>query len=415
MSILRARDFRLLWLSETVSMVGSAASVVLIPLAAIALGASPTVLGVLTACAWLPTAVLALPAGAWVDQTSRRTVMLAANLASAAVFATIPAAAWLGVLTLAHLVVAALAGGVAAVFFRLAFQAYLPTVVPSDRLVAANAWVGKSEAASELVGPSAAGVLAQVFTAAAAVVLDAASFVFAAACLWRIRTPENPQDRRSNEGLGKRIRDGLQFVFADPFLRPITVFVTLVNLTQAAMQTLLVAFLVSTVGVSAGVAGVLMAGMGAGGLLGAQLVDKAAARFGTARTMLWGEVATVPFAVAIPLTAAGPRLALFVVGLLGVFAGLTAGSIVARSFRQGYVPRNMLGGTGATMTVFGRGAIPVGALAGGALATAIGIRPALWVACAALLAPVLVLVFSPIRGRRDLPTRAGDAEKPAAV
>jgi predicted MFS family arabinose efflux permease len=145
--------------------------------------------------------------------------------------------------------------------------------------------------------------------------------------------------------------------------------------------------------------------MGAGGLVGALLAAPLADRFGTARALLGVEAVTVPFGLLIPLTGAGPRLALFPIGLTVMFAGVTAGSIIARSFRQQYVPDDMLARTGATMTVLAFGAIPVGALAGGWLASTVGIRDALWLLCAALLLPVLVLVYSPIRHRRDLPVR----------
>lgn len=411
-SMLRLHDFLLLWTGETASMIGSAATVVALPLVAITvLDASPLVLGVLTACAWLPWPLLVLPAGAWIDQAGRRKVMLAGNLVSAAVFATVPVAAWAGVLSVAQLVAVTLAGGAARVFLSLAFQAYVPTVVPRAKLGPANSWIGASEATSEVAGPGLAGLLAALFTAVAGVAVDAATFVFSAVCLWRIRATEAIAERRSNDGLLARIGAGFRYTLGDRWLRTIAAYVALVNLTQAAVQTLLVVFLVSTVGVSGGTAGLLMASMGVGGLLGARLAVPAGKRFGTARTLLWGEAFTVPFALLMPAVADGLWIGLFAIGMIVVFAGLSAGSILARSFRQGYVPDAMLGRSAATMALFGRGAIPVGALAGGWLASTVGVHLALRTACIAMLVPVLVLLVSPIRGVRDLPVAA--AEEPA--
>src|SRR5690349_3076743 len=92
-ALLRDRDFRLLWVGETVSQAGSAMTVVALPLVAITvLDASPLVLGVLTACAWLPSLLISLPAGAWVDQVGRRSVMQAANVAAAVLFVSVPVA-----------------------------------------------------------------------------------------------------------------------------------------------------------------------------------------------------------------------------------------------------------------------------------------------------------------------------------
>jgi MFS family permease len=401
---LRHPDFRLLWAGETVSQAGSAMTVVALPLVAITiLDASPIVLGLLTASAWLPSLLISLPAGAWVDQTGRRAVMQAANIASAALFVSVPVAAWSGALTVAHLAAVAFAGGVARVFFRTAFQAYVPTVVPKSRLTAANSWLSGSESASEVVGPSLAGLLAQAFGAVSAVLLDGLSFLVSAICLSRIQTAEPAGRHRDNAGLLARIRAGVRYVFSDRYLRTTALFASFGNLTQAAVQTLLLVFLVRTVEQPVGTAGLLLAGMGAGGLAGAVLAARIADRFGTARALLWSEAVTVPFGLLIPLTGPGPRLALFPIGLTVMFAGVTAGSIIARGWRQGYVPDGMLARTGATMTVLALGAIPFGALAGGWLASTIGIRDALWILCAALLLPVLVL--SPLRGRRDLPTR----------
>jgi predicted MFS family arabinose efflux permease len=402
--LLGDRDFRLLWVGETVSQAGSAMTVVALPLVAITvLDASPIVLGLLTACAWLPSLLISLPAGAWVDQAGRRAVMQAANVASAALFISVPVAAWIGALTVAHLAAVAFAGGIARVFFRTALQAYVPTVVPKARLTAANSWLSGSESASEVVGPGLAGLLAQAFGAVSAVLLDGLSFLASAICLSRIQTTEPAGRHRDNTGLLARIRAGVRYVFSDRYLRTTAMFASLGNLTQAAVQTLLLVFLIRTLGQPAGAAGLLMAGMGAGGLVGALLAARAADRFGTARALLWGEAITVPFGLLIPLTYSGSRLVLFPIGLTVMFAGVTAGSIIARGWRQGYVPDAMLARTGATVTVLALGAIPVGALAGGLLAATLGIRNALWILCTALLLPVLVLY--PIRGRRDLPTR----------
>jgi MFS family permease len=92
-ALLRDPNFRLLWAGETVSQVGSAMTVVALPFVAITvLNASPFVLGLLTACAWLPSLLVSLPAGAWVDQVGRKPVMQAANIVSAALLVSVPVA-----------------------------------------------------------------------------------------------------------------------------------------------------------------------------------------------------------------------------------------------------------------------------------------------------------------------------------
>ncbi|MGV9325786.1 MFS transporter [Streptosporangium sandarakinum] len=204
---LRTRDFRLLWIGETTSMLGSAVAGVALPLVAVVtLRAGTFSVGLLTAAAWLPWLLVGLPAGAWVDRLPKRPVMLACNTVSMAVFASVPVAAWSGALTMAHLLAAATAGGVAKVFFTLAYRAYLPTLVGGERLLAANTRLQGSESAAQVAGPGLAGLLAQGFGAVSGVLADAVSFGVAVLCLRSIRTRETSRDGAASEA---RPRDGM--------------------------------------------------------------------------------------------------------------------------------------------------------------------------------------------------------------
>jgi hypothetical protein len=129
-SLLWQHDFRLLWFGETVSKCGSEATAVALPLVAVStLRAGPFAVGVLTAATWLPWLLVSLPAGAWVDRFTRRPIMVSCNVVSAVLFGSVPVTAWVGLLGVAHLLAVAFCAGVAKVFFRTAYRAYLPTVV----------------------------------------------------------------------------------------------------------------------------------------------------------------------------------------------------------------------------------------------------------------------------------------------
>jgi MFS family permease len=128
--LLRQRNFRLLWIGETISGAGSAMAVVGIPLLAVTvLRASTFAVAALTAAAYLPWLVLGLPAGAWVDRLPTRPLMIACDVISALLYATLPAAAWLSVLSTGQVVLVALLAGAANVFFAVAYQVCLPSVV----------------------------------------------------------------------------------------------------------------------------------------------------------------------------------------------------------------------------------------------------------------------------------------------
>jgi MFS family permease len=128
--LLRQRSFRLLWTGETISQLGNAMALVGVPLVAVTvLHASTFAVGVLAAAAWLPWLVIGLPAGAWVDRWPARRVMIACDVISAGLYASVPITAWAGALTTGLLIAVQLAGGAASVLFMTAYQVYLPSIV----------------------------------------------------------------------------------------------------------------------------------------------------------------------------------------------------------------------------------------------------------------------------------------------
>lgn len=191
--LLRQRSFRLLWIGETVSAVGNAMAIVGVPLLAVTvLKASTFAVSTLTAAAYLPWLVVGLPAGVWVDRLSCRPLMVACDIASMLLYATLPAAAWLGVLTIWQVGAVALLAGIANVFFATAYQVYLPSLVTAAELIEGNAKLQGSASAAGIGGRGAAGLAAQAVGAAAALLFNAASFVVSAACLLSIRAEPAP-------------------------------------------------------------------------------------------------------------------------------------------------------------------------------------------------------------------------------
>lgn len=404
--LLRDRDFRLLWIGETTSRFGSAVTSVALPLVAvITLHASTFEVAALTSAAWLPWLLVGLPAGAWVDRFPRRPVMLASDAVSALAFASVPLAAALGLLTVGQLFVVAAVGGTASVFFSTAYFVFLPSIVNRDSLVEGNAKLQGSESAAGIAGPGLAGVVAQVFGAALGLLADAVSFVVSAACLLMIRSREaQPAEPKRGTTLRREIAAGLRFVGNDRVLLVFTISGAIANLTETAYSSIEIPFLVRTVGLNSGTVGALLIAAGVGGVLGALIAGRVARRVGTARASVFSIAFTAPFALLIPLTGPGPRLVLFVVGLLLPSVGLLVYNVVVSSFRQVYCPPELLGRVAATMRFVLFGTIPLGGLLGGILGTAIGLRPALWILTCAGLLPAMVLVASPLRHLRNLPT-----------
>ncbi|WP_433830028.1 MFS transporter [Actinoplanes sp. CA-015351] len=166
---------------------------------------------------------------------------------------------------------------------------------------------------------------------------------------------------------------------------------------------LLVVFLVREVGVNPGVVGGLIAAISCGGVVGAVVATQLARRIGTARAMLICEGASVPFGSVIPMTGPGAGLTLLAVGGLVIGIGVVAGNVVKGAFRQQYTPPELLGRTLVSMQFLNLGAVPVGALIAGSLASALGVRPALWCMTSGLALSGLILLSGPMKSRRDLP------------
>ena len=409
--LLREHDFRLLWIGETTSALGTTVSHLALPLVAVVtLQVSTFQVSVLTAASWVPWLVVGLPAGAWVDRLPRRPVMLVCNAASFTLLLSVPIAAWMGMLTFGHLLAVALLTGVASVFFSTAYQVYLPSTVTAEHLMEANAKLQGSESAAQVAGPSLAGLLAQVAGAVTGLAADALSFAVSSICLLRIRAREEPAaTTRRPSTLLEEIGDGLRFLRADPYLRVLTVFGALSNLALTGYQAILVVFLIREVGVSPAVVGLLLSGMSVGGVIGAAGATAIARRFGTARGLLLSEICTVPFGLLIPLTAPGPRLLLVVLGGLAIGAGIVSGNVIKTGFRQSYCPRHILGRVTVSMQFLNYGTIPLGALLGGVLATTIGLRSTLWIMLGGLVLSTLVLLVGPLRHGRDFPARPAGA------
>ena len=196
-SLLWHRNFRLLWIGETISGAGSSMAAIGVPLLAVtALRASTFAVSTLTAAAYLPWLVIGLPVGAWVDRLATRPLMIACDLISALLYASLPVAAWLGVLDIGQVVAAALLAGAANVFFATAYQVYLPSLVTAADLVEGNAKLQGGAQVASIGGRGLAGLAAEAIGAAPALLFNSASFLVSAACLLRIRPLRPPRQTR---------------------------------------------------------------------------------------------------------------------------------------------------------------------------------------------------------------------------
>jgi MFS family permease len=411
----RHRDFALLWGGQTISEVGSAVSLVVLPLIAVVyLHASGLAVGALAAVQWAPWLLIGLPAGVWVDRSRKRPLMIGCDVVRALAIASVPLAAAFGTLHMFQLYVAGAVAGVATVVFEVAYQAYLPALLPSADLQEANAKLQGSQAVAQLAGPGLGGVLVQLVRAPYALVVDAASYVLSVAGLLAIRADE-PRPATVERHLRREIAEGGRYVLADPLLRVMTISPAIGNFFFTGFEAIVVLFLVRSVHLAPGSVGLLIGIGSLGSVVGAVVARPLGRRFGTARALMYGIVLTTPFGLLIPLTTRGAGLGIFVASTVLMFAGILVYNVTISAFRQAYCPPRLLGRVVASMRFVLFGTMPLGALAGGALADAVGPRSAAWILLAGNVLGGLVLCMSPLPRLRDLPARPVGLAEPRAA
>jgi MFS family permease len=184
----RNGDFVRLWGAQSISQLGSQVSQLALPLVAvIALHAPAFRVALLGTVEMLPFLLFALPAGAWVDRLARRPILVAADAGRALALGSVPLAAVLGHVTIWQLYAVGFATGTLTVFFDVAYQSYLPSLVAREQLVEGNSKLELSRSGAQIAGPGLAGLLVGAITAPYAVAVDAVSFVWSALLVGRIR------------------------------------------------------------------------------------------------------------------------------------------------------------------------------------------------------------------------------------
>ncbi|MFF5496837.1 MFS transporter [Streptomyces aquilus] len=405
-SLWRERPFLLTWASSAVSQVGDRVSEVAVPLIAVTvLDASAGEVAWLTALAWAPN-LLGMLLGAWVDgRAGKRRLIIGCDVFRAAVLLTLPAAWLWGTLTTAHLFAVVLLCGVAGVVAGCAFTPLFTWLLPRSSYVDANSKFSAARSASFIAGPALGGGLVQAVTAPVAVVVDAVSFLGSALLLRRVRVEEPVPDRRNRRGVWHGARQGLVFVLRHPVLRASLGCTTTVNFfTFLTGSGLVVLYADRELRLPPGVIGLTL-GIGASGsLVGALLAPRVSRRIGIGRAAAVGSVLfPAPFALVVvadgPLWARAGVLggAQFLIGLGVMLFDVNLNSLMAAAIPGGMRSRV----TGAYSTV-NYGIRPLGAVAGGALATGLGLRTTFVVAAVGGMLSLLWLLPSPIPGIRGL-------------
>ena len=404
-SLWRHRDFLLLWLGQSVSRIGDQFTGLAIPvIAAFMLGAGPTEMGFLGAAGTFPFPLFGLLVGVWVDRRSRRSVLVLSDLGRGAIIATIAILGLAALLKLAYLYLFAFLIGILTVFFDVAYQAYLPSLVDRKQLVDANSKLETSNSLAATGGPAVAGAVIQVLKASAALVIDAASFFFSAATLFAIRGREPTGDVAQSRSVLADVREGLAVVFGDLRLRHIAACTAWSNFfSSAVFAALLILYLKDGLGFDPLALGLLFGISSIGGVVGAFVASSVAGRIGVGPAIILGAVLFGFPLLPLPFVS-GPLVFPAIASMLLIaFLGNLIYNINQVSFRQAIVPARLQGRLNATMRTIVWGTLPLGALTGGVLGEVLGLRNAILVALAGGAFAFLWVLFSPVRDVKTMP------------
>jgi MFS family permease len=377
-----------------------------LPLVAISIvKASTFEVAALSTVEFLPFTLFSLPAGVWVDRLRRRPILILCDWGRAFALATIPLAYWLSALTIWHLYAVGFVVGTLTVFFDIAYQSYLPSLVQRDQIPEGNAKLTASSSGASVGGPGLAGVLIAVTTAPFAVLLDALSFIASALFVTRIAQRENVRDatQEQRRSMWHDIREGLRYVLKHPYMRPALFFVAISNFFTTGLFALMIVYGVRRLGLSAAQIGLSFSIGNVGWLVGALTATRISVRFGIGPTLVgaaalggWGFL-LIPLAPASSMAIPFISTALFVFGICAVVT-----NIVAISLSQAVTPDRLLGRMTASRRFAVFGVMPLGSLTAGALGSSSGLHTAIWICAVGASVAFLPMVLSPVRSVRTL-------------
>jgi MFS family permease len=407
-----SREFRRLWGSLTITSFGAQVTNLALPLtAAVLLHATPMQMGILVALETLPFALVSLHAGVLLDRMRKLPVVVFSDVTRGLALLVIPLAAFTDVLSVEVLYVVGFFCGVQNVVGGAAHQVLIAQLAGRKRLVEANAKISLGETSSALVGPGLAGALIQLVTAPFAILIDACAFLFSALLLRRLRVPHDVAHPGPRASVTAEIVEGLKLVWHNRTLLGLAWIAGLWQVLHHMQLAVLVLFATRELALSPGAIGLAYMFGGLGCILAAATAERLSKRHGVGPVILLGLMLTVVGWVAYGLIG-GPvwfaTIALGLAMLMFDFGGVLWG-INYLALRQAITPDRLLGRMTATMRFLTVAAAPLGSLAGGALASIVGLRATLMViGVLGVVLAAAAVAWSPVRRHRVLPSVGGD-------
>jgi len=394
-----------LWMGETVEWFGGQITALALPTVAILfLNAGPFEMGLLGALNTIAYPILGLFVGVLADRWRRRPMMVWANIGQVIALGSIPLGFMFRMLSLNQLFAVALVMSVTTVFFVIAYQSYLPTLVDREDLVEGNAKLETSSSASLVFGPALGGLLIQIVGAAQSIIFDALSTLVAALAIQSIKQPEVITSA-PKRAFFKELRTGAEIIFVNPILRTLTAASATLNLGRSMFYAVFFIFIYDQLKITPGTAGLVLGIGSTGFLIGALSAPRIVKRLGLGVTLAFALLISGIGLLMVPVTRYGlaaPTLA--ALWMLSSF-GMPLYNINQVSLRQAITSNQVQGRMNATMRTITWSTWPVGALAGGILGVILGIPLTIMIAGLISIIPTLFIIVSPVVKLSKIPTQ----------
>jgi MFS family permease len=391
-------DFTRWYLARSISIAGTAASAVALPLLVYRTSASPALTAAVVGLEALPYLMFGLFAGAAADRLRRKRMMITADVCCALLLATVPIAAAFDALAAWHVLVVAFGVGCGFCWFDAAAWGAFVRLVGRSRITRANSVIWTTEIVLEIAAPAAAGLLAALADPSLVLAADAATYLASAALLAGIRTPLDTGPTVARR-LTAEIAEGLRYLWRTPVLRTLTAAGFGLNVAVGGVLGLLVVHADRALGLTPEDKrlGLLYAAGAVGALVAAVILPRVSRWAGQGMVSLGGLVLFVAGVVGL----AGTSTFILALGAWWIWSvarlAVNANGITVR---QLLTPDELQGRVNTTGRMLAWGGTPFGALLGGLSADAYGVRVAYLLLAVPAALSVALVYTSPVRSLR---------------
>lgn len=283
--VLSNRNFRLLWIGQSTSLIGDQFTMIALPWLVLLLTGDPLALGIILALEGLPRAIFMLLGGAITDKFSQRSVMIISDVARILLISAIALMIFSGNIQIWMLYLIALIFGTISGFFLPASNSMVPRIVSNEDIMAGNSIIQGTAQLSVFIGPLLAGGLIAFFSSSSislggaisssmggigtALAIDALTFLVSVVTLWMMRVKPIPSEHEEVKDILYSIKEGILFIRKTPKILHMFVLISVVNFLFTGPFLVGIPVIAnSRLAEGAAAFGIIMAAFGIGNLIG---------------------------------------------------------------------------------------------------------------------------------------------------